>query len=253
MQSKTKKQVLQVHSIETFGTHDGPGIRLVVFTQGCLFACAYCHNPDSRFLVSPSAKQYTIDEIVALLEKQKPYFGTEGGLTISGGEPTIQAEVILDLLKQAKAAGFHTALDTCGAIYSKTVRAIYDVVDLVMLDVKHIDAQWHKKITGQDNTTVLQNAAYREKIGKPMWLRYVLVPGWTDQPTFLHKWGRTFAGYSSLQKIEILPYHHLGIHKYTSLGIPYKLKDVPAATPKDTAAAKHIFDQYFDPTYVEVH
>jgi len=247
-----EEQIIQVHSIETFGTHDGPGIRLVVFTQGCLFACAYCHNPDSRFLVSPSAKQYSVAQIIKQLEKQKPYFGKEGGLTISGGEPTVQADAILELIKQSQSAGFHTALDTCGAIFSKKVTKIYDYVDLVMLDVKHINPEWHKKLTGQDNKTVLQNAEYREKTGKPLWLRYVLVPGWTDQPEYLHEWGKTFANYKTLQKVEILPYHLLGVHKYKMLGIPYKLEGVPAATKKDTAAAQKIFSQYFDPAIIEV-
>lgn len=235
---------LLVHSIETFGTHDGPGIRLVVFTQGCYFACAYCHNPDSRALVSKEARQYTNQEIIALLEKQRPYFKQNGGLTVSGGEPTVQAETILELFKEVRQAGFHITLDTCGAIYSELVNQVYDQADLVMLDVKHIDDTWHHKLTGQSNKTVLQNAAYREASGKPMWLRYVLVPGWTDQPEHLEAWAKYFQDFKTIAKVEILPYHLLGVHKYERLGIPYRLKDVPAATRDQAEVAQQIFSQY---------
>lgn len=235
---------LLVHSVETFGTHDGPGIRLVVFTQGCYFACAYCHNPDSRALVSPEAREYSNQEIIALLEKQKPYFKDSGGLTVSGGEPTVQVEALLDLFGEVREAGFHITLDTCGAIYSQKVRELYDQSDLVMLDVKHIDDDWHQKLTGKSNQTVLQNAAYREESGKPMWLRYVLVPGWTDQPEHLEAWAAHFRDYQTIAKVEILPYHLLGVHKYERLGIPYRLKDVPAATHEQARAAQEIFSKY---------
>lgn len=236
--------MLYVHSIETFGTQDGPGIRLVVFTQGCLFACAYCHNPDSRFLKSKDAKEVENAEILKLLEKEKPYFGDKGGLTVSGGEPTVQADALIPLFQEVKKAGFHITLDTCGAIYSEKVNEVYDLADLVMLDVKHIDPVWHKKLTGQDNSTVLENAHYREKTGKPMWLRYVLVPGWTDQPEFLEQWAKYFKDFKTIEKVEILPYHVLGVFKYENLGIPYKLAGVNPATQEDAEKAKKIFEKY---------
>ncbi|MCC6711416.1 MAG: pyruvate formate lyase-activating protein [Candidatus Pacebacteria bacterium] len=233
-----------VHSIETFGTHDGPGIRLVVFTQGCLFACAYCHNPDSQPLKTKQAKEVTTAEILQLLEKEKPYFGKTGGLTVSGGEPTVQATAIKELFQAAQQAGFHTTLDTCGAIYKQDINQLYDLADLVMLDVKHIDETWHQKLTGHSNKNVLKNAAYREQTGKPMWLRYVLVPGWTDQPEYLEQWAKYFSDFKTVERVELLPYHTLGVYKYAELGLPYKLAGVEPATKEQAEQAKAIFDQY---------
>ncbi len=236
--------MLSVHSIETFGTHDGPGIRLVVFIQGCLFACAYCHNPDSQLIKSDQAKQVSTKEILELLEKEKPYFGEQGGLTVSGGEPTVQAKELIKLFIAVKEAGFHITLDTCGAIYNQQINELYNLVDLVMLDVKHIDETWHQKLTGHSNTNVLKNAAYREQTGKPLWLRYVLVPGWTDQPEYLEKWAQYFKDFETIERVEILPYHTLGVYKYAELGLPYKLAGVEPATKQQVEQAKQIFDQY---------
>lgn len=238
--------MLSVHSIETFGTHDGPGIRLVVFTQGCLFACAYCHNPDSQKIDSSHAKQVSTKEILELLEKEKPYFGKHGGLTVSGGEPTVQAKEIKQLFTAVKEAGFHITLDTCGAIYNQSINEIYDLADLVMLDVKHIDNTWHQKLTGHSNVNVLKNAAYREQTGKPMWLRYVLVPGWTDQPEYLEAWAKYFKDFKSIERIEILPYHTLGVYKYAELGLPYKLAGVEPATKEQAHKAEEIFSKYLE-------
>lgn len=236
--------MLNVHSIETFGTHDGPGIRLVVFTQGCVFRCVYCHNPDSQQVNSSSAFQISAEEMVRKLERQKPYLKNGGGITFSGGEPTLQAEELIPICQQIKEAGFHITLDTCGAIHTPETRELYDLCDLVMLDVKHIDADWHRKVTKHDNTTVLKNAAYREESGKDLWLRYVLVPGWTDQLQYLEAWAQHFSEYTSLKKVQILPYHLLGAHKYTELGLENPLEGVPAALPADAQKAKAIFDKY---------
>lgn len=236
--------MLEVHSIETFGTHDGPGIRLVVFTQGCLFRCVYCHNPDSQRIHASTALKMSDKEIIEKLEKQKPYLKNGGGITFSGGEPTLQAKELIPLCKKIKAAGFHITLDTCGAIHSAETRELYDLCDLIMLDVKHIDADWHKKVTQHSNTTVLENAAYREKTGKDLWLRYVLVPGWTDQLQHLEAWAAYFKNYSCLKKVQILPYHLLGAHKYDQLDIENPLKGVPAASQKDAQRAKNIFEKY---------
>ncbi len=242
--------MLQVHSIETFGTHEGPGIRLVIFLQGCHFRCVYCHNPDSRFLKSPHSKEMSHQEILDQLEKQRPYFGKNGGLTISGGEPTIQVGKLIELFKKVKAEDFHISLDTCGAIYNQTINQLYNLTDLVILDVKHINEKQHHKLTGQSNKTVLQNANYREKTGQPMWLRYVLVPGWTDQEEHLHKWAEYFKDYKSIERIEILPYHTLGVYKYQELGIPYKLDSVKPPSKKQVNQAKQIFSKYLDNVYI---
>lgn len=236
--------MLEIHSIETFGTHDGPGIRLVVFTQGCLFRCVYCHNPDSQRIHAPTSVKISNQEILEKLESQRPYFKNGGGITFSGGEPTLQAKKLIPLCEQIKKAEFHITLDTCGAIHTAETRKLYDLCDLIMLDVKHINADWHKKITLQSNTTVLENAAYREKTGKDLWLRYVLVPGWTDQPQHLEAWATHFKNFKSIKKIQILPYHLLGTHKYTEMGIENPLEGVPAASNKDAQRAKKMFEKY---------
>ncbi len=236
--------MLNIHSIETFGTHDGPGIRLVVFTQGCLFRCVYCHNPDTQAMATDKMLRLSSEDILDRLEKQKPYFKKKGGLTLSGGEPTIQAEGVLDLLEKAQAAGFHTCLDTCGAVFNDQVQQIYDLSDVVMLDVKHIDDVWHKKLTGMSNQTVLQNAAYREKTGKELWLRYVLVPGWTDQPEFVEAWAKYFAPFTTVARVEILPYHTLGVYKYQELGRKYLLDGVEPPTGMQVEAVKKVFEKH---------
>jgi pyruvate formate lyase activating enzyme len=165
-------------------------------------------NPDTQ--AAPESREYSKDEIIGF--KQRLYFKEKGGLT--SGEPTVQAEGLIELFKQAKARGFNVALDTNGVIWSPAVQQLYDLTDLVILDVKHINNEWHKRVTGGSNFNVLKNAEYREKTGKAMWLRYVLVPGWTDQEKYLHEWAKYFQHFSTLERIEILPYHTLGVHKY---------------------------------------
>ncbi|MGD9129608.1 MAG: pyruvate formate-lyase-activating protein [Candidatus Woesebacteria bacterium] len=237
--------MLYLHSLETFGVHDGPGIRLVIFLQGCNFRCLYCQNPDTQPLKSDKARMMSIEEILDRLERAKPYFKDSGGLTASGGEPSLQAKELTKLFKEAQKAGFHTALDTAGTVFSDDIKKLYKYTDLVMLDVKHIDERWHRKITGASNKSVLKCTAYRESTVKTMWLRYVLVPGWTDQPKFLKKWAQTFKNYKSVEKVEILPYHTLGVYKYEGLGRKYGLEGVPPANPEDCKKTKKIFDQYF--------
>lgn len=240
-------KTLKIHSIETFGVHDGPGIRLVIFAQGCPFRCLYCHNPDTQDLETEQTKTKTIAEILDLLEREKPYFGkncTQGGLTISGGEPTLQAKVLTSLFKKAKERGFHTCLDSCGAIVSKAVEELYRFTDLLLLDVKHIDADWHRKLVGQSNAKVLENAKIREKSGREMHLRYVLVPGWTDQEKHLIAWAKYFSHFKTVSKVEILPYHELGKHKYQELGREYHLADTKAPSKEEIAKAKNIFTEY---------
>lgn len=236
--------MLRLHSIETFGTHDGPGIRLVLFAQGCALRCVYCHNPDTLAMITKESKEYQTSDILELLEKQRPYFKSNGGLTVSGGEPTLQADALVELFSQAKDRGFHLALDTNGIIYSPKVKELYNLTDLVILDVKHIDEKWHQKTTGGSNVNVLKNAQYREETGKDLWLRYVLVPGWTDQPEFIEKWAKTFANYSSLKRVEILPYHTLGVHKYKAMGIPYALEGVEPPDNENVNRAQQIMEQY---------
>lgn len=234
---------LRVHSIETFGTHDGPGIRLVIFVQGCQFRCLYCANPDT--LPIKGGSLLTLEEIVRKAENQKPYFGKQGGVTVSGGEPLLQRDVLIHLFKRLQQLGIHTALDSNGRLLDEAVKKLMDHTDLLLLDVKHIDNEWHKKLTSLSNTNVLKVGAYREETGKPMWLRYVLVPGWTDQPENLHQLGQHFQNYKTIEKIEIQPFHQLGKHKWEIMGKHYQLSDVPPAPPETVAMAKEIFEQYF--------
>ena len=235
---------LKIHSIDTFGTHDGPGIRLVIFAQGCPFRCLYCHNPDTQALETDKSKTITIQAIMNLLQKEKSYFGEHGGLTISGGEPTLQAKTLIELFKECKKYGFNTCLDTCGAICNADIQKLYDLTDLVLLDVKHIDDLWHQKLTGSSNQNSLKNAEIREKSGKNMWLRYVLVPGWTDQEEYLEAWAKYFADYQSITRIEIIPYHKLGVFKYEALGRKYQLEKIEPPTQIEIVKAEQIFIKY---------
>lgn len=244
--------MVRIHSIDTFGTHDGPGIRLVVFAQGCQFRCVYCHNPDTQDLETGEMKLLSVEQILAILEKGRGYYGTNGGLTVSGGEPTLQATELLALFRACKQQGFHTCLDTCGAVFDQTVQQLYDLTDIILLDVKHIDPLWHQCVTGANNHAVLQNAAYREQTGKTMWLRYVLVPGWTDQEEYLHAWASYFQKYQSVQRVELIPYHQLGVHKYRELKRPYALDGVAPPTAAAVAQAATIFRNYLGDKVVVV-
>lgn len=242
---------LKVHSLESFGTQDGPGIRLVVFLQGCNFRCLYCQNVDTQPLCSKAEIEMSVDDVLKLLEKQKPYFKNGGGLTVSGGEPTLQAAALVELFEACRDHGFNTALDTNGGVFSPTVNKLYDLTDLVILDVKHIDEEVHQKLIGASRKNVLKNAEYREKSGKPMILRYVLVPTWNDQDEYLHRWGETFKNYKTVTQVELLPYHTLGVYKFEELGMDYQLKDINPPTPENVENARKILSQYFSKVVVK--
>lgn len=250
--------MIRIHSIETLGTNDGPGIRLVIFMQGCNFYCLYCHNPDTRPI--KGGKEITSEEVIELLEKQRPYFKKNGGLTVSGGESLLQREGLIDLFTKAKKAGFNTALDTNGSILDEETKKLLEVTDLVLLDVKHIDPVWHQTITSASNETVLQFAKYLEEKNIPTWLRYVLVPGYTNQKEFLEKWGEYFGNYKqslkrqsrfkNVKRVEILPFHTFGFYKYKELGIENPLLDCPVPTKEEIQDAMDIFKKYFKSVYV---
>ena len=240
--------MLRVHSIETFGTHEGPGIRLVIFLQGCNFRCVYCHNPDTQPMAG--GREMQTDDILKLLEKEKLYFKDKGGLTISGGEPLIQRQRLIELFTQVKKAGFHITLDTNGSILDDYTKKLMKVTDLVLLDMKHIDPVWHQKVTKASNVAVLQFAKYLEEIQKPIWLRYVLVPGYTDKEEFLHKWGQHFKSFKNIERVEILPYHMFGEFKYEELGWDYPLKGVKPPSAEEVREAEDIFKRYFQEVYI---
>ncbi|MEM9339099.1 MAG: pyruvate formate-lyase-activating protein [Bacteroidota bacterium] len=248
LQVKRKEGELNVHSVESFGTYDGPAIRFVAFFQGCPFQCLYCANPDTMHF--GEGQPYTVDALFEQVMHMKPYFTNGGGFTASGGEPCFQAKGLIPLFKKLKQAGIHLALDTNGYLMNKYVRELLDLTDLVLLDVKHIDASIHRSLTGKGNEKTLDFASYLKTIGKPMWLRYVLVPGWTDQTECLHRLGQRFAEYANIEKLEIQPYHTLGTHKWELLNKEYVLKDVPANTEEQVAHARRIFMNYFNEVVV---
>ncbi|WP_157363106.1 pyruvate formate-lyase-activating protein [Winogradskyella endarachnes] len=242
---KTAENILRVHSIESFGTHDGPGIRFIVFLQGCKLKCLYCHNPDS--IATSGGKEYHIEELVQMAIKMKPYFGKKGGVTVSGGEPLLQAKSLIPFFKRLKEEGIHTNIDTNGRILNHfSTELLDDYADLIMLDIKHMTEKGYVSLTGQANKKIAFNLAkHREDSGKKMWLRYVLIPGLTSDPELLHQLGNHFKDYSSIEQIELQPYHKLGVHKWEALGWDYELKDARENTEEELQQASDILSHYF--------
>ena len=236
--------MIKVHSYESMGTYDGPGLRLVVFLQGCPFRCLYCANPDT--IAFQGGTPTEIPEIVAKAVSQKPFFGRRGGVTFSGGEPTAQAKELLPLFEELKKEGIHICLDTNGGIWNSSVEELLSLTDLVLLDVKQINPARHETLTGHSNATTLRTAEWLENNSKPFWLRYVLVPGVSDFEEDIRAFGEHFKEYKMLQRVEILPYHTLGVHKYESLGQEYKLKGTELNTPAQLDKALSLFKEYFD-------
>lgn len=236
---------MHVHSIESFGTHDGPGIRMVIFLQGCKLKCLYCHNPDT--ISTTGGTDYHVDELTAMAVRLKSYFGNKGGVTISGGEPLLQSKGLIPFLKKLKENGIHTNIDTNGRILNHFTKELLDnYTDLVMLDIKHMTEKGYEFITGMKRKeTTFDFAKYREQTGKPMWLRYVLIPGITNNPKLLHQMGTYFKDYKTIERIEIQPYHKLGIHKWEALGWDYKLKEARENTLEEIEEAVAILKQYF--------
>jgi len=232
----------QVHSIETLGTHDGPGLRLVVFLQGCNYRCLYCQNVDTQDIKKGGI--ITQKDIIHLATRQMPYFGEAGGVTFSGGEPLLQAKRLIGLFKKLKRKSINLVLDTNGSVFNSHVRKLIKFTDLVLLDIKQIDSDRHKQITGHVNKLPLRFAEYLESMGKPFWLRYVLVPDFTNQAEDLHRLGQHFKDYKYLQKVEILPYHKFGSHKHKEIGREYLLEFVDEPTKKQCKEAKDILSQY---------
>ncbi len=242
---KTGKNILRVHSIESFGTHDGPGIRMVIFLQGCKLKCLYCHNPDT--IKTIGGKLYHIEELVEMAVKEKPYFGKKGGVTVSGGEPLLQSKALIPLFKRLKEEGIHTNIDTNGRVLNHFTETLLDeYADLVMLDIKHMTEEGYRYITGMKNRdTTFNFAKYREASGKKMWLRYVLIPEITNKPQLLHGLGAYFKDFKTIEKIELQPYHKLGVHKWEALGWDYQLKEARENTEAEIDAAVEILKNYF--------
>ena len=213
----------RVHSIESMAAVDGPGIRFAVFFQGCPQRCVYCHNPDTW--KAQEGTEMTAEEIVNKAVRFKSYFGSEGGITVSGGEPFMQAEFLLELLKACKKQEIHTAVDTCGFYLNNTVKDVLDYTDLVMLDVKHTDAEMFETITKQSFSHTIEFLDYMKEIQKPLWIRQVILPGYTDSKEQIENLLKFIQG-ASVEKIELLPYHRLGVSKWEELGIKYEISDI---------------------------
>lgn len=231
-----------IHSFESFGTVDGPGIRFVVFMQGCPMRCKYCHNPDTWPFAG--GKTYTASEVAKNALRYKNYFTGGGGITVSGGEPMAQADFVQELFTLVRAAGVTTALDTSGIMFNPSdvhrFDGLLDVTDLVLLDIKHIDDASHRQLTGHSNANVLAFAKYLSDMGKDMWIRHVLVPGITDDDDCLTRLAEFISGLNSVKKVEVLPYHTMGEVKYKNLGIDYPLRGVQPPSAERVANAKRI-------------
>lgn len=231
-----------IHSFESFGTVDSPGIRFVIFLKGCPLRCKYCHNPDTWTMAG--AKEYEVEEIVKEALKYRRYFGANGGITVTGGEPLLQLDFVIELMKAFKKEGIHTACDTSGATFHSQDRKKYEELiaytDLFLLDIKHIDSKEHKALTGMTNEHILAFARFLSDHGIPMWIRHVIVPGITLKDEYLIALKEFVATLSTVQKIEVLPYHTMGEIKYKSLGIPYPLEGVLVPTKDEIRHAKEL-------------
>lgn len=228
---------------ETFGTVDGPGIRYVVFLQGCPLRCLYCHNPDSR--APQKGEKNTAGAVVEEIIRYRPFLRS-GGVTLSGGEPLYQPEFSLALLTLLKNAGFHTALDVsgCESPQSPLVQQSLQTADLILLDIKALDDNICQQLTGRSNKYALQTLEYCQSIGKPVWIRHVLLPDYTLDPVLLEKLALFLKPYNCVEKVELLPFHKMGEVKWEQLGIPYLLKDTPAVSQEEAELARDIFRQH---------
>ena len=226
------------------GTYDGPGLRLVVFLQGCPFRCLYCANPDT--IAFDGGTPTEPEHIINMAVSQKPFFGRRGGVTFSGGEPTAQAKDLIPVVKGLKEQGINVCIDTNGGIWNPAVEELMQEIDLVLLDVKQINPERHLNLTERSNEQTLKTAQWLEDNSKPFWLRYVLVPGISDFEEDIRALGEHFKNFKMIQRVEILPYHTLGIHKYETMGQEYKLKDTKTNTPEQLDRAMALFNEYFD-------
>ncbi len=219
-----------LHSVETGAAADGPGVRFVFFTSGCQFRCLYCHNPDTWKL--HRGRKVTVDQALEELKPLAGFFRFAGGVTISGGEPLMQAEFVGAMFRKCKELGLNTALDTQGFLHNDVPDSMFDAVDLVLLDIKQIDPVKYKELTAQELQPTLDFAARLVRLGKKMWIRYVLVPGWSDDEADVDRLADYLVTLGPLvERVDVLPFHQLGAHKWKELGMDYALKDNPTPTP----------------------
>ena len=243
----TSETMLRVHSVESFGSVDGPGIRFVIFLKGCAMRCQYCHNPDTWDRAG--GKLRSVDDVLSQALRYRSYWGEKGGITVSGGEALLQIQPLTELFHKAKDLGINTCLDTSAQPFSRkdgrfsAFEALMKYTDLVLLDIKHIDNDAHKRLTGWENENILDCARYLSDIHKPVWIRHVLVPGINDDDESLHKLRSFIDTLSNVERVEVLPYHDLGVYKWEQLGIPYKLTDVKPPTEESVLHARKILTE----------
>lgn len=232
-----------IHSTESFGAADGPGVRFIVFMQGCHMRCRYCHNPDTWKM--DGGDEVTADEILKRALRFKPYWGKDGGITISGGEPLLQIDFVIELFKKAKELGINTCIDTAGNSFTKEepffskFEELMKYTDLLLLDLKEINPTRHKDLTGFDNSNIIEMAKYLSEINKPVWIRHVLVPEYSDFDEDLDALGDFIDTLSNVDRVEILPYHTLGKFKWENLGIPYTLESISPPSAERIENAKN--------------
>lgn len=220
-----------IHSIESFGSVDGPGIRYIYFLHGCPLRCKFCHNPDT-WANNKATMEMTPQEALDKALKYKSYWGSEGGITISGGEPLLQIDFIIELFKLAKKEGVNTCIDTSGANFTREepffskFNELMKYTDLLLVDIKHINNEEHQKLTGKSNENILDMAKYLSEINQPVWIRHVLVPEISDKDEYLIELDKFISTLNDVKKVEVLPYHTLGTFKWEELNIPYQLEGI---------------------------
>lgn len=231
-----------IHSKESFGTVDGPGIRYVLFMQGCPLRCVYCHNPDTWEI--GKGEKITPDEVLQEFNKNRSFY-SKGGITVTGGEPLLQVDFLTELFKKAKEEKIHTCIDTSGITYNtdnpaymQKLDELMKYTDLVMLDIKHIDPESHKKLTSKDNSRILEFAKYLETKKIPLWVRHIIIEGYTDKPEDLRKLGEFIGKLKNLKALDVLPYHTMGVNKYKEMGISYPLEGMEALPMEKAVEAK---------------
>lgn len=233
-----------IHSTESFGSVDGPGVRFVIFVSGCPMRCQFCHNPDTWDM--NIGEQKSADELLNLALRYKSYWKEEGGITVSGGEPLLQIDFLTELFRKAKEKGIHTTIDTSGAVFTREkpffskFNELMEYTDLLLLDIKHIDDEQHKILTGRTNKNILDMAEYLSEIGKPVWIRHVLVPERSDKDEYLKKLYCFISGLKNVKKVEVLPYHTFGEYKWKELGYDYPLAGIDPPSKERIANANRI-------------
>lgn len=233
-----------VHSVESFGSVDGPGVRYIIFFAGCAMRCQFCHNADTWNM--QAGTPYTADELLKKALRYRSYWGKEGGITVSGGEPLLQIDFLTELFEKAKEKGIHTTLDTSGNPFCREqpflgkFERLMEVTDLVMLDIKHIDEEQHIRLTGRTNRNILDLARFLDEKKKPVWIRHVLVPERTDRDEYLIRLDDFIQGLHHVEKVEVLPYHTLGAYKWKELGMKYELEGIEPPTAKRVRNANRL-------------